>query len=278
MTDRTPTISVTHLFPVLDDLLLQLLRSLTPDEWNTPTIARLWKVKDIAAHLLDGNLRSLSILRDNYFGEQPDIRSYQDLLDFLNRLNADWVKAMQRVSPGMLVFLHEVTGPLYCNYLASLDPFAKSTLAVDWAGEQESLNWMHVAREYTEKWLHQQQIREAVGQPALLNAELFHPFISTFMLGLPHTFRNTDAPESAFITVTVTGEGGGSWHLQRHDGKWRLTKRPAGDPLSEVQIDADTAWKLFSKGLRPDQVHDRVHITGDRVLGETALGMVSVIA
>ena len=58
MTDRTPTISVTHLFPVLDDLLLQLLRSLTPDEWNAPTIARLWKVKDIAAHLLDGNIRA----------------------------------------------------------------------------------------------------------------------------------------------------------------------------------------------------------------------------
>lgn len=278
MTDHTPPISVAQLFPVLDGLLLQLLRSLTPGEWKAPTIARLWKVKDIVAHLLDGNIRSLSILRDNYFGEQPDIRSYQDLLDFLNRLNADWVKAMKRASPEMLLFLHEATGPAYCNYLAALDPFAPSVLAVDWAGEQQSLNWMHVAREYTEKWLHQQQIRDAVGKPALMTAELFHPFISTFMLALPHTFRHTTAPDAAFVTVTVTGDGGGSWHLQRQGEKWVLTEKPAGDPLSETIIDADTAWRLFSKSLRPEQVQDRVRITGDRQLGETALGMVSVMA
>jgi hypothetical protein len=35
---------------------------------------------------------------------------------------------------------------------------------VAWAGEAESKNWFHVARDYSEKWHHQQQIREAVSQ------------------------------------------------------------------------------------------------------------------
>jgi len=39
------------------------------------------------------------------------------------------------------------------------------SLAVDWAEEMESKNWMAIAREYTEKWLHQQQIRDAIQQP-----------------------------------------------------------------------------------------------------------------
>ena len=59
---------VTHLLPVLNEKLITLLRSLTPEEWQLPTIARLWTVKDVAAHLLDGNIRSLSLLRDGWWG------------------------------------------------------------------------------------------------------------------------------------------------------------------------------------------------------------------
>ncbi|QNK63461.1 maleylpyruvate isomerase N-terminal domain-containing protein [Pedobacter sp. PAMC26386] len=60
-------IKTVHLFPVLDKLLLELLPALTAEEWNLPTIAKLWTVKDITAHLLDGNLRMLSASRDHFF-------------------------------------------------------------------------------------------------------------------------------------------------------------------------------------------------------------------
>ena len=83
------------LFPLLDKKLIELLRSLTAEEWNAPTVAKLWTVKDVASHLLDGNLRALSTSRDGYFGEKAEnIHSYQDLVDFLNqltdRLNLSW--------------------------------------------------------------------------------------------------------------------------------------------------------------------------------------------
>jgi hypothetical protein len=142
-------IDAVPLLPLIDQKLMELLRSLTAEDWQRPTVAKLWTVKDVAAHLLDGNIRILSMIRDNYQGEHPTINSYQDLLDYLNGLNADWVKAMKRVSPAMLVLLHELTGPLYCKYYASLDPFDKAAFAVNWAGETESSNWMHIAREYT---------------------------------------------------------------------------------------------------------------------------------
>jgi uncharacterized damage-inducible protein DinB len=41
-----------HLFESLDNKLIELLRSLSDEDWNKPTIAPLWTVKDIAAHLL----------------------------------------------------------------------------------------------------------------------------------------------------------------------------------------------------------------------------------
>jgi hypothetical protein len=43
--------------------LIGLLRSLAPGEWDTQTIAGTWKVRDVAAHLLDTVLRKLSMVR-----------------------------------------------------------------------------------------------------------------------------------------------------------------------------------------------------------------------
>lgn len=275
---RDVPIDVVHLLPVLDKKLIELLKSLTPEEWHKQTIAKLWVVKDVAAHLLDGNIRILSILRDNYRGEKPEIKSYRDLVVFLNRLNADWVQAAKRVSPEMLIFLHEITGPLYCNYYASVDPFEKSVFAVDWAGEVESKNWMHVAREYTEKWLHQQQIRDAVNKPGLMTREFFYPFIDIFMLALPHTYRNVNADNGITIQINILSDIGGSWFLTRSEGKWLLNKKENKAATTEISIEPDMAWKLFSKSLRPEHVKDEIKITGNTKLAEVALTMVSVIA
>lgn len=276
--DRQIPINIVHLLPILDHALFGLLESLSPEDWQKPTIARKWAVKDIAAHLLDGNIRTLSMLRDDYYGEKADVDSYQGLLDFLNGLNADWVKAMKRLSPEVLVLLHKTTGPLCWQYFNQLKPFDKAGFAVNWAGENESKNWMHIAREYTEKWLHQQQIRDAVNKPGIMGREFFYPFINTFMMGLPHTYRHVAAEDKTTIRVTVTGETGGNWFLVRKSGNW-LLQRENNHPLSaSIDIDPDTAWRLFSKGLRTDEIKHKTTITGNLELAETALTMISVMA
>ncbi len=271
-------VNAVHLLPVLDEKLLELLRSLSATDWEKPTIAGKWRVKDVAAHLLDGNIRSLSMLRDQYTGEQADIASSEELIGFLNRLNADWVKAMQRVSPSLLISLLEQTGPSYCQYYASLDPFAIAGFPVTWAGEQESKNWMHIAREYTEKWLHQQQIRDAVNQPGLLTDTFFLPLMDTFLMALPYTYRQTTAPENTCVLIRITGTTGGNWFLQRVDTSWQIRKEVIQDPHATVSMDADIAWRLFSKSIRPHQVKDQIRLTGDIALGSIALNMVSVMA
>src|SRR3954454_10012454 len=107
-------LDVVHLLPQLDEQLIMLLQSLSAEEWQAQTVAKLWTVKDVAAHLLDGNIRILSMLHDGYFGESSDASNNEELVQFLNGLNADWVKAMKRVSPQMLITLHQVTGPMFC--------------------------------------------------------------------------------------------------------------------------------------------------------------------
>lgn len=272
-------IKTLHLFPILDDLLIELLKSFSIDEWHLPTIAKRWTVKDIASHLLDGNLRGLSFSRDNYFGESPtNIHSYTDLVAHLNFLNSSWTKATKRISPTVLIELLAVTGKNYTRHLQTLNLYEKAIFPVAWAGQEKSDNWFHIAREYTEKFIHQQQIRDAVGKQALFTRELFYPLLDTFMLGLPHTYWKIIADKGTAIRLKVLTDIGGEWTIIKTDTDWQLTENENISPVSTVSINPDTAWKLFSKGITPEQAGDTIEISGDRKMGETALQMVSVMA
>ncbi|MEO1051749.1 MAG: maleylpyruvate isomerase N-terminal domain-containing protein [Bacteroidota bacterium] len=279
METRTIPMDTRSLFKPLDDELIKLLKSLNPEDWNKQTVAKAWKVKDVVSHLLDGNLRTLSIQRDKYFGETPPaINGYEDMVKWLNDLNADWVKATRRLSPGILVLLLESTGDMVSEYYASLDPWDEAIFAVDWAGESVSYNWMHVAREYTEKWHHQQQIRDATNRQAILTKTYFYPVIDTFFQALPHTFKDVEAPIGTVIKATVDTEAGGSWFLSKSSAQWELVKAPEISPTASVTIPVDISWKLFSKSLRPEQVMKQIQIEGDRKLAESVLEMVAVMA
>ena len=61
---------------------------------------------------------------------------------------------------------------------------------VSWAGEQESANWFDIAREFTERWHHQQQIRLAVEKPGIMTREFYYPVLDCFMRALPYSYRD----------------------------------------------------------------------------------------
>jgi len=271
-------IKTAHLFPLLHNKLIELLCSLSDEEWQKPTIAKLWTVKDIAAHLLDGNFRTIA-LKNNY-STKPDraINSYQDLVGYLNHLNAEWVSAMKRVDPDTIIKLMDETGKQYNEYMASLDPNVEAPFSVAWAGEERSVMWFHVAREFTEKWHHQQQIRDAVGKQGIMDRELFYPCIDTFMCALPYTYRDTKAPVSTAIKITITTDAGGDWFLISNGEDWDLSKETSVMPLAAVTLDPDTAWKLFTKGLTREEAAKRVQLEGNTQLAEVVLTMIAVMA
>jgi len=268
-----------HLFPVLDKLLIALLGSLTPADWNKPTVARLWTVKDIAAHLLDTNMRTISYAQGYEMAIATQINSYQDLVAYLNELNATWVNAMKRVSPQLLTQQLASTGKQYIEHLNTLNPFEQAKYPVSWAGESTSLNWFDIAREYTEKWHHQQQIRDAVGIPGLMTKELFYPCIATFMYALPHSYRNVNAAYGSVIKISISSDIGGHWYLLKTEQKWELLKQQPTKPIqSEVIIDPETAWKFFTKAITPQIALQKSSINGDVLLGQTVFNTIAVMA
>ncbi|MFC3417849.1 maleylpyruvate isomerase N-terminal domain-containing protein [Algoriphagus hitonicola] len=269
-----------HLFEPLDNLLLEKLKEIEPKDWNLPTRAGSWTIKQIAAHLLDGNLRALSMLRDGYFGESPgEINSYSDLVGFLNRLNADWVKATQRLSPAVLISLLESSGMEYRNLLKSLKPFEKAVFSVAWAGEEESLNWFHVAREYTEKWHHTQQLLEALDQSdrRLLAKEFYLPYLETSMRALPHHFASLVAVDQTLIQVELKGEFSAIWWLNKTEDKWGLLPFSKQKPTSILTVSDDLAWKIFTKGISQEEAFKQLGFTGEGIFARHFVKMIAVM-
>ncbi|WP_026947121.1 maleylpyruvate isomerase N-terminal domain-containing protein [Algoriphagus marincola] len=270
-----------HLFEELDFLLLDKLRDLSSEDWGASTLAGSWTVKQVVSHLLDGNLRALSMLRDGYFGENPgDVNSYEDLVSFLNRLNADWVKATQRLSPKVLISLLESSGREYRALLRSLKPFEKALFSVAWAGEEESLNWFHIAREYTEKWHHTQQIFLALNpnDKSLFSKRLYLPFLDTAFRALPYHYRSVKSPTGTLIKFSITGEFSFDWWLKKTISGWQLLPFSKVKPSSEIAIPDHIAWRIFTKGLRSETAKKAVDVTGDQELGHHLLTMLTVMA
>jgi len=279
-----PILIETALFKELDVELLSLLGHLDINDWNRPTVCSEWTVKDIAAHLLDGSIRRLSAQRDGYLPpEAPDgFDSNASLVDYLNDLNAAWTKAARRISPNILIHLLEITGKEYSEFMGTLDPFAPAIFSVAWAGEDRSLNWMDVAREYTEKWHHQQQIAEATGNLGrILSRRLYFPVLDTFMRALPFTFRNASSEEGTLVQVRVPGSAGGDWFVRRDAGSWVLGYEAEGPADAVVTLDQDVAWRVFTKRMNAQSAMRKfpsIKIEGDDSLGRVALEMVSIMA
>jgi hypothetical protein len=178
----------------------------------------------------------------------------------------------------LLVDFLAVTGPQIAALFASLDPHARAFLAVSWAGEEVSENWLDMGREYTERWHHQQQIREAVGAPPLTARRWLAPMLEISVRALPFAYRDTTARTGKTIALVITGDAGGAWSLARDEGRWTLFSGVPPSPAARVTIDQDSAWRLFFKGLSRDDAERRVRIEGDRPLGEVMLGALAVMA
>lgn len=273
----TPLHVADRFCPLLEELLA-LLRGLTPADWERPTVAGGWQVRDVAAHLLDGDLRKLAACRDGHL-PNPDgpLRSDRDLASLVNRLNAGGVAYAARLSPRLLIDLLATTGPWVASFVEALDPHAPSTFAVSWAGETVSENWMDTGREYTERWHHQAQIRDAVGAPGLLSPSWMEALLDFSVRALPRAYAALDAPVNTAIGLEVHGETAGNWSVVRSDRGWQVWRGRPETPDALVRVGADAAWRLFYNALSPADVSRRVQVSGRAALAAPLLAARSVI-
>jgi uncharacterized protein (TIGR03083 family) len=269
-----PPTDVRGLFPRERSALLDLLGELDAGDWDRATVCPGWTVKDVTAHLLHDDLRRLASMRDGHQGPRP--AAGEPLAAFLDRVNQEWVAAARDLSIRQLVELLTGTGEQVAAMWRAMDPDAQGA-PVSWAGLEPAPAWLDAARELSEYWTHQQQLRDATGRPGLAGAELLAAVLDTFLRALPFTLRDTETEAGTQLQVDVTGAAPMRWVATRQDRGWFLDRGVAGRPAATLEIDGDTLWRVCTRNITPEDARDRVRVAGDRRLAEQGLRMVSIV-
>ncbi len=184
---------------------------------------------------------------------------------------------MRRLSPRVIRSLLKLGGEQTRQFFGTIDPLALGE-PVSWAGPGPAPNWLDLAREFTERWHHQQQIRDAGGAPSLDHPTYLRPVLATFAFALVPAYGEYEAELGTTVAFAVAGPSGGDWTIVRTAGGWNLFEGHTDAPTATVGMDEDTAWRMYVGWLGQAQVRDRSTFAGDLRLGTqlaTAFALVS---
>jgi hypothetical protein len=250
--------------------LLSLLTSLSGAQWAAPTAAPQWSVKDIALHLLDVDLSWLAHDRDHdQTGIIPVPADHEEFVRGLAQRNQRWVNGTWTLSPRLITGLLAWSGEQLDAYLGTVDLAGSSS--VYWAGEVPL--WFDLAREFTERWVHYRQIREAAlpGEHDRQQDEYLPLVLRTFIWGFPHQYH-APAPGGTAIALEIPGIG--AWTLTRTATGWSLDEGRPAAPAASLRITGAAAWRLLT-GARCDA--RQVQLSGNLALAEPLLRVRGII-
>jgi hypothetical protein len=132
------------------------------------------------------------------------------------------------------------SGDQVWQYYATVD--LTGPAHVSWASDAPVPLWLHLAREMTERWAHQQHIRDAIGQPGD-HARFLPAVLATFAWAFPHQYRPAAAPGTA---VQLDFGSGGRWRLTRAADGWALDEGTAQSPAAALRMPPHLAWRQLT--------------------------------
>jgi uncharacterized protein (TIGR03083 family) len=271
-----PPIDLRPVLPLERTSLLELLCTLDSRDWHRATVCPGWDVHDIVGHLCNDYVRRLSTIDTKHEMSGPP--TGEDLPAYLARIKEEFIVATRVFSPRSLIDMLSHLGPQLDAMWAERDPSEIGRIDVSWAAPGDPAPiWLDIAREYTELWAHQQQIRDAVSRPGATEPHLLHPVLDTFLRALPYTLRDVSAAVGATVRVRVPDVAGGEWTATRDSEGWTLAAESGRIPTADVEIDARTLWRLATRGIEPPEAEAAARIHGDRSLAASALTLLAII-
>lgn len=265
------------LFQLERSRLLELLQSLVPEEWSHTTACPDWNVLDLAIHLLGGDFSLLSWQRDDYHGT-PALPGLDEhgFIDWLDGLQMEWVHAARRLSPRLVTDVLAWTDQQIVALVDAQNPSALSA-SVTWASDDLVPVWLDQGRELTERWIHRQQLLEAVGRPSDLRADLAVPVLDTLRWAYPYRLSRSGWPADSIIAIIVMGpEHDEIWRLRSDGSSWAFDSAANGVVVAQMDLTAEQAWRLLTNNYRA-QDHGNIQVSGDHELVDVLIRARSII-
>lgn len=255
------------------DAFLTLLSDLGDEDWERPTECPAWNVKQVALHVLGDDFSLLSRQRDDaangllLYAEDHPGGDFRQLLDGFNER---WVTASTFVSTRVMVELLRMTGDGTASFYESVDPTTLGEPVGFFGSSEPSPYWQIVNREFVERWVHQHQIRRAVGAPEM-GREFLAVAAGAFVRSLAMRLEGLGLSDRSAIGIEIPGVA--TWTLRRDDDRdfWSLSTGTSSDVIATIVLRADTATRLLSRGPIPTEGGDAAAATGDPAVAKAAL-------
>lgn len=234
---------------------------LTDGDWRRPTECPLWTVGDIYAHLaaVEGWMAA---------GHLP-----LETDDFQSWLDADVAARRSEPREAVLAELAEVCRIREKQLDDLPDP---DSPAVHIWGEPTTFLGLLAVR-VLDCWVHEQDIRRAVGQPGGLGSPGARVARDGFVEALPRIVaRRVKAPPGSTIRLTVVGEVGLDVAVEMNgSGRGKLiSARQVDRPTAHVTIEWESYARLScGRGLRSEH---HAWLAGDRGLAEKLLDHLAI--
>ncbi|AWB89622.1 maleylpyruvate isomerase family mycothiol-dependent enzyme [Salinibacterium hongtaonis] len=246
----------------IDDFV-QLLESLPPEDWSVPTDLPGWDVKAIASHVahLESVLAGFS---------QPDVavEPSEHMTAMTSSYTEQGVAARRESTPAELIAeIREASAARFAELAAN--PPTDAQVVPD-TGVPLEWSWNTLLRNRPlDVWMHEQDVRRAVGQPGGMDAAAAVHTITYYAEGLGYIVakRAAAAPGTTVvlaidgvdpIAVAVTDERKGVF----------LSELP-GEPTVRLELDPESFVVLV--GGRRAPRHGAVRVSGDEQLASRIL-------
>jgi uncharacterized protein (TIGR03083 family) len=254
--------------------LLALIRSLADADWWSATPCPGWTVLDLVNHLVGNDLAVISRQRDQHHGTPaPDGLDERAFIGWLDDLQNGWVIAARRISPRLAVELLDWLNAPVADTFAAHDPTAR-TAHVSWASNSPVPVWLDQARELSERWIHRQQLLEALRLPSDLGETIAGPVLDALRHAYPYRLEAARSRERS-VEISISGELDRLWRLARRPGGWAFAD-DVGSPSATMSMTSEQAWRLLTNNYDPS-AHGRLQPRGDSVVIDVLLRTRAII-
>jgi uncharacterized protein (TIGR03083 family) len=270
-----PPCDYSQLFRVERARLLDMLRSLSAEDWQRATPCPGWDVLGLVNHLVGDDLGVIAWQRDHHHGAPaPDAADEATFIDWLDDLQMEWVRAARRISPRLAIELLDWLGEPVADTFAGQDP-RSCTARVSWASDSPVPIWLDQARELTERWIHRQQLHDAVGRPTDLDADLAGPVLDALRWAYPYRLGAADVPDSR-VDIEIAEPFRRTWLLTNRDGEWVFIDQADAPAAAALSMTAEHAWRLLTNNYDAE-AHGPLRTSGDPALIDVLLRTRAII-
>lgn len=238
--------------------------SLTAAEWKAPTDLPGWSVQDNLAHLIGTERHLQGLPPTEHRAERPTYARNQ-----MGETNEHEVDARRSLDGAEVLAEWKALVAERTATLRSADDAYFDAPA--WTPVGEGTVGSFLSIRVLDNWLHEQDIRRAIGRPGHLGGPAAEHTIDRLLLTIPIVIgKRAETPDGGAVVLDITGE------VQRHvvtevqGGRAKVVEAPSAEPLAGLEMGTET-FVVLAAGRRDAANAGEVVCTGDRALAERVL-------